>query len=138
MFTTNALNHIRDDYVNLLAELGLTEAQAQKSSSDLSDHIGQPRLDFANFTYGKSQIRGNGTFAAKLLVAGQYIGALNINGCRTMLGRSVNHSPMPNARADMEGNVLVLSAAGPIPAGEEITVNYRFMPAIKLALSLRK
>lgn len=138
MFTTRTLFYIRADYAKLLDELRLTDAQVKKSTNDLSDHICQPRCDFVNFTYGKSQIQGNGTFAAKLLVSGQRIGALNIEGFRTVLGRSVNHSPIPNARVDVEGKTLVLSAAGPIPAGEEITINYRSMPAIKLALSLHK
>lgn len=138
MISPLTLTFIREDYSYLLKRLGLSNAQVKASSSNFSDHINQPALDHLNFSYGQSQIEGIGVFAKRTLVAGDYIGTMNRDGYRTMLGRSVNHSPLPNARAEVSIDGIILSAASTIAPGVEITVDYRTMPAVRAALDFIK
>lgn len=138
MISPLTLTFIREDYAYLLKRLGLSDAQVRASRNDFSDHINQPVPDYRNFSYGRSQIEGIGTFAKRTLVAGDYIGTMNRDGYRTMLGRSVNHSPLPNARAEVTIDGITLFAASTIAPGVEITVDYRNMPAVRAALGLTK
>ncbi len=138
MISPLTLTFIREDYSYLLKRLGLSDTQVRTSSNNYSDHIKQPGVDHLNFSYGRSQIEGIGTFAKRTLIAGDYIGTMNRDGYRTVLGRSVNHSPLPNARADVSIDGITLSAASTIAPGVEITIDYRTMPAIRAALDLIK
>lgn len=121
----------RDDYNNLLNELGMSENELHIIVEDMSDHIELPYGNY-KFQISDSPIQGKGMFATSDIKYDELIGPANIDGKRTILGRRINHSMPPNAIMVRNGNTINLYACRNIKGnngcdlGEEITVDYRF------------
>jgi hypothetical protein len=120
----------RDDYARFLAEFGFSEEMVRHVVADMSDHAELPAW-CTKLTIGPSQIEGRGTFAAADIAEGEVIAPARLNDCRTHAGRLTNHSPLPNCRfeARASGDLLMVARRA-IPAGEELTVDYRQAAAV--------
>lgn len=119
------------DYLRVLAEHGITQAQAWAESTHTND--------LRPFPYGSYKVmvtdsprHGRGLFATAPVEAGEVIAPARIAGRRTPAGRYTNHSARPNARFVLRQNGdLDLVATCPIAGmhggrhGEEITIDYR-------------
>lgn len=130
----------RADYPVMLADLGVTHEIVHAASNYHGDRINLPWGAY-KFRSAPSPIHGNGIFASAAIRAGETIGPANLNGCRTILGYGLNHSPEPNAEAVAFGGGIIIVAKRDITGnragifGEEITVDYR--QTRKVALCLR-
>ena len=110
------------DYYCMLAEAGITHETAWAQSQIESDRID---VDLPGGYVGPSKIHGVGVFAARDYSPGSSVGAARVAGLRTQSGRYTNHSHAPNAQMVRKGNDIELMALALIPAGEEITTDYR-------------
>lgn len=122
----------RDDYSEMLREVGITESIARAQSENEADQIAMPEQWASRFTVRASPIEGRGAFLSESAQVGEYIAPARINGKRTPAGRFVNHAALPNAQfvKDESGDIHLIAlreirgcAGGSV--GEEITVNYR-------------
>ena len=120
----------REDFARMLDDLGVTADLVAEQSQNMEDQIPMPDGAY-KFQTGPSPIHGRGVFSCGGYEAGEIIGAANIRGYRTPLGRYTNHSGTPNARMVRDGSSIYLVALRPIEGqkggqlGEEITVDYR-------------
>lgn len=124
-----------DDFIRLLDELGLDAATLRRESEDPSTYAFLPlrglKVDY-------SPIEGRGVFATHAFLRSETLGPAAQDGVRTDLGRYTNHHPSPNAEPFFNDHGdLYLRAKRPIEVGEEVTVNYRHMPAGKARLGLK-
>lgn len=80
----------------------------------------------------KSNIEGDGLFAAKKIKKGEKIGTAHINGQPTpVIGKKHNHSDNPNMVSKKKGNQRDIFANRDIEKGEELTTNYRMQPELE-------
>ena len=81
----------------------------------------------------KSNIQGNGLFINEPIRKGDIIGLAHINNQATpIVGKNHNHSENnPTAVNISQGNKRYLVAAKDLPAGTEITTNYRLQPELE-------
>jgi hypothetical protein len=81
----------------------------------------------------KSNIQGNGLFINEPIRKGDVIGLAHINNQATpIVGKNHNHSENnPTAVNISQGNKRYLVAAKDLPAGTEITTNYRLQPELE-------
>lgn len=117
------MNESRKDYMNLIAEMGLSENEVQvmvNDFSNISDFI-EPVVYVSC-----SVLNGDGLFSRKEFFAGERICTSLKDEKRTIAGRYSNHSINPNAAMRMcdDGDIEVI-ALRHIVGEEEITTNYR-------------
>jgi len=81
----------------------------------------------------KSNIQGRGLFINEPIKKGEVIGLAHVNNQATpMVGKYHNHSEdNPTAVNISQGNKRYLVAARDLPAGTEITTNYRLQPELE-------
>lgn len=127
----------RDDYVALLAEVGVAPEVARAQSENEADQTAMPDGYGVKLTVRNSPIEGRGVFLSSPAASGEILAIARIDGKRTVAGRYTNHSKTPNAIFKASGDTIYLVAARPIAGccggdtGEEVTVDYR--QAIALA-----
>jgi len=119
----------RNDYYDVLEELGLTEEQiqAQVQVNDLVD------FDVPNsLRVSDSPIQGLGMFTTAPILIGEFIAKGRIGNNRTLLGRYTNHSNKPNCAMVMLDNgdlglVALENISGCLGGGvgTELTIDYR-------------
>jgi N12 class adenine-specific DNA methylase len=117
------------DFDRLLAEQGMTPEEHARGSAISADLVPMPD-EFRNRVYSApSKIAGKGMFASSGVTAGREVAPAMIlepDGIkRTPAGRYVNHADDANTSLVVQGNQAMLVAKRFIPAGEELTVNYR-------------
>jgi hypothetical protein len=131
--TSDYASHIADrrDYRSILRDLGLTEAEVQKTVQNPADQCIFP-ADVSGVKLGNSPIHGKGLFATRPFAAGEVIAPARIAGFRTPAGRYTNHSLTPNATMTQQSNGdITLTALTAIAGchggfnGDEITIDYR-------------
>lgn len=131
----NELEHLkrhidREDYKQMLIDLGVTHEQVVKESEIESNQI-PFSTDIHAVKVAKSNIQGKGLFALSPFKKNDIIVPARLNDKRTPAGRYTNHALNPNAKAVMAGNSLYLVATRDIKgchggnSGEEITLDYR-------------
>ena len=117
---------IRDDFLRVLAETGVTAEWVAERSADTSDLVDLPAPFSAHLSVAPSTIQGSGVFTSLPFLPGDVIGPARIASRRTPLGRSVNHSPWPNSEMwQLRNGDLETVALRHIAIGEEITNDYR-------------
>ena len=121
----------RDDYQQMLKEIGWTEEQVKKVSNIQEDRIPFPEGTYM-VTPHKSPIQGMGLFASAPFFKGMTIVPARLEGKRTPGGYLVNHSKDPNAEAiiNNKGDIYLVAIKdingmhGGL-LGDEITLDYR-------------
>lgn len=115
----------RADYAKFLEEFGLTEPMVSSVTEHTADMVPMP-AGFDALRRGKSAIEGEGMFASRGIGPGELIAPARIGSNRTPAGRYTNHAAEPNARFVLMGNgdINMVAVTG-IPAGREVTINYR-------------
>lgn len=134
----------REDYRRVLAEYGLDAAEVRRAIVN-DENLSPMPEGFAKLKVGPSSIDGLGLIAAAPIARWELIAPAVIDGVRTPVARYTNHSPRPTARVERgQGDDLLLYAKYDIPAGRELTVDYRQLlvlvaasPAADRAESLR-
>ena len=111
-----------EDYNRVLAEYGFTEKQAREQSENTDDQITLP--DDYGVQVADSIIQGEGLYTTKPIKAGSVIMPARVKDKRTLGGRYVNHSFIPNAIMKVNGENIDLVALRDIGL-EEITCDYR-------------
>ena len=122
----------RDDYYEMLADMGITDAEVRHISGDMADHVDiedkyMSRIDIAN-----SDIQGRGVFVLHAYKAGDAIVPVRLGDRRTCAGRYTNHSPNPNVVGELMGDDIYFVAINDIAEGDELTVDYRQARAVAL------
>jgi len=119
----------RQDYLDLLAQCGISHETARKQSENVDD---QTRVPCASVMVSDSAIEGKGLFATVAFESGDLICPARLAGLRTQAGRYVNHSLTPNAMMiPLENGDIDLVALRDIAGckggelGAEITIDYR-------------
>lgn len=112
-----------NDYANFLAELGLTEDQMQDIVT-VDDVVDLP-ADYSHIYVGESHLAGKGLFSTTDLIVGDIVCPTRLGECRTIAGRYSNHALVPNTEPALVDGQFVAVVSRNIPAGEEITMNYR-------------
>ena len=110
------------DYNSVLSEYGFTEKEARDQSENEDDQISLDG-DYG-VEVGESIIQGKGLYATKPIIANSVIIPARVKGKRTVGGRYVNHSFMPNSIMVVNGENIDLVALRNIGL-EELTCNYR-------------
>lgn len=121
----------RQDYLALLAEVGIPHEIARAQSENTDDQIPMP-LGSYSMMVADSPIEGKGVFATASISEGAVIAPARIDGKRTPAGRYTNHSVAPNAimvkrpngDIDLVATRQIAGCTGGQP-GEEITIDYR-------------
>jgi len=111
--------HIRIPELSLLIRENIKLAESDKS-----------------FIIAPSTIQGMGAFIDRDFRLGEEVGVCHTrrpegNWDVTQLGRYHNHSETPNCANVMDRNVRKLYALRDLPAGTEITVDYREQPDLE-------
>jgi hypothetical protein len=101
----------------------VTEYPQMRSGGNKQNHV----------VVKKSNIQGNGLFINEPIRKGDIIGLAHINNQPTpIVGKNHNHSENnPTAVTISQGNKRYLVAAKDLPAGTEITTNYRLQPELE-------
>lgn len=121
----------RDDFLAMLAELGVTAEEARAQTEDTADQIPMPEGWGSSLHVRRSTIEGQGMYSSAPAEKGDCLAPARLGGKRTPAGRYVNHSATPNARMEQIGGDIYLMASQNIEGsmggspGEEITVDYR-------------
>lgn len=121
----------REDYQNLLNQIGLTDEQVRAESFNESDMVDLPNEYATRLSIRKSGIQGRGLFISAEAKPGELIAPGRIGNNRTIAGRYVNHSKNPNCEYKMIGDTIWLVAKKELAgcmggsAGTELTVDYR-------------
>lgn len=122
----------RDDFFNMLAEVGFDPKTVREQSENEDDQIEMPKPWATATSVRDSDIEGKGLFLSWPVEPGTLIAPARLGGKRTPAGRFVNHSKNPNCIfiKNDEDNVYLVStksirgcAGG--DKGEELTVDYR-------------
>lgn len=121
----------RADFSAFLREYGFTEAQMLAMSQRDHDLAPMPE-GFGAVRLGPSELHGMGMFAARDVLAGEWLAPARLRLKRTPAGRYTNHAKHPNCvMLPFDPSVpagvgdLWLVAAENVKAGDELTVNYR-------------
>jgi len=121
----------KDDYLEMLKDLGVTEKEVRDRSEVEEDMIDLPYGHY-KIKIGSSLIEGKGLKATAAIEAGEVIAPARLGEFRTIAGRYTNHSSSPNAEMviNSKGNVDLVATRqiqgcrGGLD-GEEITIDYR-------------
>ena len=119
-----------EDYKKLINSMGLTESDVRKQTENENDQIPMPYGCF-KVSVSKSSIEGRGVFATANILPNEVIAPAKLDGKRTPMGRYINHSKTPNAKMELIGTDIFLTALTEITGctggnlGDEITTNYR-------------
>lgn len=127
--------------IDSLKKLGSAKAPAQKKdiivdlnnpTQMLSMKKGGSSVD-KRLSVRKSNIQGKGLFIDQPIKKGEIIGLAHVNNQATpVVGKYHNHSEdNPTAINISKGNKRYLVAARNLPAGTEITTNYRLQPDLE-------
>ena len=120
---------VRTDFKDTVKLLGYTEEKVHEESVNEDDLIPLPFGTY-KVKVAISTIDGLGVIATADIDAGERIGIAKAGNKRTPLGRYANHSSAPNARMEVDGDIIYLTSTKFISgtqgcvAGEEVTVNY--------------
>ena len=125
------LSEDREDYVAMVAEMGMTPDQVSAQVHNLADQIDFPESSY-KLSILSSPLHGKGLFASAAIAEGEVIAPARINGKRTPAGRYTNHSKTPNCvmRKTPLGDIELIAKKaikgyhGGMP-GDELTVDYR-------------
>lgn len=123
-----------DDFKKFTDSLGLTDDQlASAKLAHAGINLPKPtQAERQLIRIQKSDIEGEGVFAAKRLVKGVTI-PLIASGKWTLSGIKANHSPKPNfGLVNVHGSVSMF-AARQVEKGEEITIDYWAMRELLFA-----
>lgn len=128
----------RQDYADLLEELGLTDEFVRAESETVQDLIELPGEYATRISVRSSAIAGKGLFVSCPVNTGDFIAPARIGRFRTIAGRYTNHAAIPNCefREAPDGDLYLVALTnlnGSIGGsfGTELTVNYR--DALKLS-----
>lgn len=110
------------DYNAVLLEYGFTEKQAREQSENIGDQT--PLSNEYSVQVGDSIIQGKGLYTTKTFKAGAVIMPARVGGKRTLAGRYVNHSVLPNSIMKVNGSNIDLVALRDLST-EELTCDYR-------------
>lgn len=131
-----------NDYLDMLAEFGVTEEFARAESERDDNMIDLPYGSY-KIKVGASNIEGKGLMATADIQPGEIIVPARIGNMRTIAGRYTNHSPMPNAKPVRNGHtgidlVALREISGCLGGhdGEEITIDYR--ESLRLAMQINQ
>lgn len=111
------------DYANFLAGSGLSEDEME-SLVRSEDVVDMPEA-FAHIKTAPSFRQGDGLFSDITLRRGEHICPTLIGGKRTIAGRYSNHGLHANSAPCIKDGEFYAIAVRDIPAGDEITINYR-------------
>ena len=120
----------RNDYRNLLIEMGVNEGGTKNQPENEEDQVPLPSGSYKMGIYN-SPIGGKGVFATANIAEGEIIAPAVLGSKRTPVGVYISHSLYPNAKMSKDGDDLLLVAISPISGckggrlGGEITTNYR-------------
>ena len=121
----------RNDYNNVLSEMGMPEYIVRQQTEDESDQIDIP-IDNYKIKISDSLIEGKGLFATANIEKGDIIAPARIEEKRTFAGRFTNHSINPNAKMVkcLNGDIDLVAISHIVGCrggydGDEITINYR-------------
>jgi hypothetical protein len=115
----------RVDYALALQEQGITQGTVYERFRLAEEGAALPTSNGYKVELGVSRIHGKGVYTSAPFAADDTLAPMHIGGQRTWVGRYLNHSVEPNARAVAIGDDIFAIATGPIPQGTELTVNYR-------------
>ncbi len=111
----------RADFLAWMAEMGLS-AEDEALAASVADVDPIPN---AKVFSAPSSIHGAGTFAATSIAAGEVVGLMFDAGKASVANRYMNHSATPNVRFVALVDGLAACALHEVPAGDELTVDYR-------------
>lgn len=136
--TAHVCHHLhaldRDDYQRVLNEQGMTQEYITAITENLEDQIPAPDPQ-APYRIGESYIQGSGILVTANILSGEQVAIMRVKGKRTPAGRYANHSSDPNCEVVIRPNGdFVLIARCSIAKGDEATVSYRQVIAVKEAL----
>ena len=121
----------RNDYNNVLIEIGMPEYIVRQQTEDESDQIDIP-IDNYKIKISDSFIEGKGLFATANIEKDEVIAPARIGEKRTFAGRFTNHSINPNAKMVkcLNGDIDLVAMSHIVGCrggydGDEITINYR-------------
>ena len=124
------IQECRDDFIDAVSQLGLTEQQVKELSEYEEDLIPFPSGEY-KVEVKASKIHGRGLFASSSIKEGEIFAPARLSGMRTPAGRYINHSILPNAIMFMEDNGdTYVKATKEIKGklggqlGEEVLVDY--------------
>mgnify|MGYP003393194963 CR=1 FL=1 len=121
----NEIKHARRDYTAWLHEQNFTEDFVKAVSRNGADQVSFPP-EVEAVGVGPSKIAGMGIIAKRNIKAGEWLAPARVGPMRTPAGSGTNHAPNANAKAvKATGGDLYMVASRDIPAGDEVTVNYR-------------
>lgn len=120
----------RHDYAAFLNEKGWDETQVRAIVKQTQDVIELPLQEFG-LALQESAIEGLGLFAQKAFVPSEAIMIARLKDKRTQAGRYINHALRPNAFFKYVDGDIHCICLTPISEGEEITVNYRDVFAMR-------
>lgn len=113
-----------NDYLEAIAEIGMSHEAVVAMSENASDQIPMPD-GMTTIRIGRSPIHGDGVFAMRTFAAGDVIAPARIGNQRTPVGRFVNHARNPNCVMALQGEEIVLVAVQDVLTDDELTVDYR-------------
>lgn len=122
------------DFGRFLAERGISPEQHAGLSNQTADLAPFYPGDEGAVAVAPSMIAGQGIVAEVQMEPGAGIVAMTPSGLRTPVGRYINHSARPNARAKLTARGLEIVPIRAVPPGTELTIDYRQArgPAIEL------
>ena len=118
------LEEDRLDYKKFLAEYDLTHDLVALISENDGDQV--PFTEKTDVMKARSPIAGHGLFATRDFSEGERVGLARVDGKRTPLGSTVNHSVRPNVTGRrLDNDDIEIIALHHIKAGDELTSDYR-------------
>jgi len=111
------------DFKRFIIENQSTEAVIQMLSEQ--DDLVELPEGYENLQVSASDLAGKCIKSSLDIEEGQIIGPATINTNRTILGRYCNHALFANTTFRFINGIHMVIATRRIPAGEEITMNYR-------------
>ena len=120
------------DYEKAIEELGFTEQEVQEMTLNEDDRTD---IELDRLVLKDSPIHGTGVFTICNRRDCETLGMARMDKKRTQLGRYTNHSNDPNCEMVASGDHVYLKTIRAIPAGAELTINYR--EAVNLARRLK-
>lgn len=115
----------RVDFQLAISELGFSADAVRAISENTMDQICSPEGSGFKIVLAPSQREGKGVFAKQDIENGEFIALARVGDKRTIAGRFTNHSAVPNAFMQIDGDSISLVASRGIPRGGEIVVDYR-------------
>jgi hypothetical protein len=127
----------RSDYNAFVREFGLPLGFIDAVMRQTDDLIETDEC-YQNVFMAESKIHGVGLFANRTIAAGEKIAPARRDKKRCVAGRFTNHSHEPNAECQRLGadDHVDLIALEEIPAGSEITIDYRIAGKVTYAINM--